>query len=241
MRKVRSVLPTRDHDSIEDSLRSWIGDSKDDSTLSHPLYYDYEQNSDYHPSRRKGGLSYTQSDQQFSSQGQHSPYLGASSKPGGIIDLEIEQLRSDISELKGIVESMMDESHSYAIKYTRRILIINNTLIAIYALGKRLYDLVYTNKGTILNPFTYISIFKSRKSSDLLDSQHIYSRSFSEYMDRLLNKIGRNTSSQTIMNRTTIGNNRFFVPSSSKRLSFRRTLFSSLKSSKTANTLGQIL
>ncbi|KAF0985039.1 hypothetical protein FDP41_000078 [Naegleria fowleri] len=96
-----------------------------------------------------------------------SPLLPpSSSQPNkSIIDMEIEQLRLEIEDLKQIVESMMDESHSYTIKYTRRILIFSNTLISIYAVGRRLYDIIYSNKGTILNPFTYISIFKNRKSN----------------------------------------------------------------------------
>ncbi|KAG2381638.1 hypothetical protein C9374_006022 [Naegleria lovaniensis] len=97
-----------------------------------------------------------------------SPLLppSSSSHPNkSIIDMEIEQLRLEIEDLKQVVESMMDESHSYTIKYTRRILIFSNTLISIYAVGRRFYDIIYSNKGTILNPFTYISIFKNRKSN----------------------------------------------------------------------------
>ncbi|EFC46378.1 predicted protein [Naegleria gruberi] len=239
MRKVRSVLPTRENDSIEEEfistikrtpssngidslISSVVGASNSSGNSINGASSSNKRSSHFRTSSRDSNFLHSSSPfttplsippfsssssmgamvDQSPSLGSYSPSpLLAQSSSKSFIDFEIEQLRSEIEELKVIVESMMDESHSYAIKYTRRILIVSNTLISIYAVGRRLYELAYSNKGTILNPFTYISIFKNNKPSGLTGSANSSSKLLNNI--ETLNKYGltsKNRTSRILLN-----------------------------------------
>ncbi|KAL9643503.1 hypothetical protein ABK040_010117 [Willaertia magna] len=81
------------------------------------------------------------------------------------LDMDIQYLKKEIEELKTIVEGMMDESYSYAIKYTRRLLISSNIVTSIYLFLQKLYFLASSNYSTLLNPFMFISIFRNNKNN----------------------------------------------------------------------------
>lgn len=93
---------------------------------------------------------------------------------------QLDKVKRELKDLRKHVQGVAEESSQWTLKYSRRIVMVSNILLASYILGNRLLDIVnHSSKSMIfqlINPFPWLFPPKKKKSKQSTSALDAYGR-----------------------------------------------------------------